>query len=124
MKIVDIYYDNFCPNCTRFINLISKLDWLSLIKIKKLRNTLDTDNAGINKNLAEKQMASFDGNWNYGYLTLFKIFLRIPACWIFIPVFWFLKISTIGQYLYLQLAVNRQIIPLHCNDDSCEIPKR
>lgn len=125
MKKLDIYYDNFCPNCTRFVNLISKLDWLSLIKIKKLRKTLDTDNAlGINKSLAEKQMASFDGTWSYGFSTLFKIFLRIPTFWIFIPVFWFLKISKIGQYFYLQLAVNRQIIPLHCNAESCEIQKK
>lgn len=125
MKILDIYYDDFCPNCTRFINVISKLDWLNLIKIKKLRNILDINNAkGIDENLAEKQMASFDGNWNYGYITLFKIFSRIPVFWIFIPLFWLLKISTHGQYFYLQLAVNRKIIPLHCNGDSCKIPKR
>lgn len=117
-----IYYDNCCPNCTRFANLVEKLDWLHALKVKQLRNAEHLKNAlGINKKLAEKQMASFDGQWFYGFETLFRIFLRIPLFWIFIPIFWLLKISGIGQYLYLQLAVNRQIVPLHCTEESCEI---
>ena len=121
-KLLIIYYDNYCPNCTRFTNLISKLDWFKLIETKQLRNNIHINNAvGINKNIAEKQMASYDGQWTYGYSTLFKIFLRIPLFWIFIPLFWLLDISKLGQYLYLQLAVNRQIIPLHCSEESCEI---
>lgn len=117
-----LYYDNHCPNCTHFANLIQKLDWLHLIEIKQLRNSEHIDNAiGINKTLAEKQMASFDGNWHYGYATLFKIILRIPIFWLLITFFWLLKISTIGQYLYLQLAINRKIIPIHCTEGSCEL---
>lgn len=117
-----IYYDNQCPYCTRFANLINKLDWFRLIEIKQLRNPKHIENAkGIIEALAEKQMASFDGNWYYGYATLFKIFLRIPLFWVFIPLFWILKISTIGQYLYIQLSVNRKIIPIHCTEDSCEL---
>lgn len=122
MKKLNIYYDNYCPNCIQFTNLIKKLDWLKLLKIKQLKNSEHINKAkGINKTLAEKQMASFDGNWYYGYATLFKIFLRIPLLWTIIPLLWILKISKIGQYLYLQLAVNRKIIPIHCTEDSCEL---
>ena len=117
-----IFYDNHCPKCTRFANLILKLDWLSLIQTKQLRNPSHINIAiGINKKLAEKQMASFDGSWSYGYKTLFKIFLRIPLFWILLPLFWLLKISNLGQYLYIQLAINRQIIPIHCTEESCEL---
>ena len=117
-----IFYDNHCPNCSRFTKLVQKLDWFHLIEIKQLRNPKHIENAkGINEGLAEKQMASFDENWSYGYKTLFKIFLRIPLFWIFLPLFWLLKISNIGQYLYIQLAINRQIIPLHCTKDSCKL---
>jgi len=117
-----IYYDNYCPNCSRFANLIQKLDWFKLVETKQLRNPQHINTAkGINNTLAEQQMASFDGKWNYGYKTLFKIFLRIPLFWLFIPLLWLLDISKFGQYLYLQLAVNRQIIPLHCTEESCEI---
>ena len=117
-----IYYDNYCPNCTRFVNVVSKLDWLNLIILQQLRNKVHLTNAkGINQALAEKQMASFDGKWSYGYLTLFKIFLRLPLFWLLIPFFFILWITKIGQFLYIQLAVNRQIIPLHCTEDSCEL---
>lgn len=117
-----IFYDNYCPNCTRFANLIQKLDWLRLVEIKQLRNPNHLNNSiGINTNLAEKQMASFDGKWSYGYTTLFKIFLRLPIFWLLIPFFWLLKITNIGQCFYLQLAVNRQIIPLHCTEESCKL---
>lgn len=122
MNKFSIYYDNHCPNCTRFANLIQKLDWLHLIHFKHLRNPEHINNAkGIDKILAEKQMASFDGNWYYGYVTLYKIFLRIPAFWPFIPLLFLLKISRLGQNLYIHLAVNRQIIPLHCTEESCEL---
>ena len=117
-----IFYDNYCPNCIRFVNLIQKLDWLKLINTRQLRNPEHIKNtSGINEILAEKQIASFGGKRSYGYTTLFKIFVTIPLFWIFVPIFWLLKISKIGQYLYMQLAVNRQIIPLHCTAESCEI---
>ena len=122
MSKLIIYYDNHCPNCTRFANLTLKLDWFRLIETKQLRNPRHINIAiGINKKLAEKQMASFDGSWCYGYKTLFKIFLRIPLFWILLPLFWLLKISNLGQYLYIQLAINRQIIPIHCTEESCEL---
>lgn len=117
-----IYYDNYCPNCTRFVRIVSKFDWLHLITSKQLRNTQHiTDAIGIDEKLAKKQMASFDGTWSYGYLTLFKIFLRLPILWLFIPVFFIFWITKVGQFFYMQLAVNRQIIPLHCTEDSCEL---
>lgn len=122
MKKIIIYYDNYCPNCTRFIKIVEKFDWWCIIIPKQLRNLEHINNAiGIDKSLAEKQMASYDGKWSYGYLTLFKIFLRLPILWSFLPIFFILWITKIGQFFYMQLAVNRQIIPLHCTEDSCEL---
>ncbi|RZJ48708.1 MAG: DUF393 domain-containing protein [Flavobacterium sp.] len=122
MKKIIIYYDNYCPNCNRFVEITTRFDWLNLITKKQLRNKEHIKNSkGINTLLAEKQMASFDGKWSYGYLTLFKIFLRLPILWVLIPFFFILWITKIGQFFYIQLAVNRQIIPLHCTEDSCEL---
>ena len=119
---LDIFYDNFCPNCTRFIKFIEKFDWFNLIVIYQLRNIAHIKSAkGINQNLAEKQMASFTNKWSYGYETLFKIFVRVPLFWTVLPLLYVLKISNLGQYLYLQLAINRKIIPLHCSENSCEL---
>lgn len=117
-----IYYDNHCPNCTRFSKIVRKLDWFKLITIKQLRNTKHIQYAqGIDIALAEQQMASFHHKWRYGYTTLFNIFLRLPLFWIFIPILYLLEITKIGQYLYIKIAVNRKIIPLHCSKDSCQL---
>lgn len=117
-----IYYDNYCPNCTRFARLVQRLDWRHRIEICRLRNLETRDlSLGIDAGLAEKQMASYDGRWAYGYPTLVRIFQKLPAFWPALPFFWLLKLSGLGQILYLQLAVNRKIIPLHCSEDGCKV---
>jgi predicted DCC family thiol-disulfide oxidoreductase YuxK len=122
MKILIIFYDNHCPNCTRFTKLIQKLDWLKLIKIKQLRNELVSNSfRDIDLELAEQQMASFGTKWHYGFNSIYFIFARIPVCWVFLPLFYLLKVTGLGQYLYIQLAIKRTIIPIHCNTMTCEI---
>ena len=116
-----VYYDNWCKNCSRFMKLIHRLDWFNRISGKELRNENHTKNAdGLDLVLAEEQLASVSkGKWKYGYDSLYRIFLRIPLFWLFVPLFWLLKITRLGQPLYMQLAVNRQIIPLHCGSENC-----
>jgi predicted DCC family thiol-disulfide oxidoreductase YuxK len=118
MKHITIFYDNFCPNCTRFSKIVQKLDWLNLIKIKQLRNELDVNSIyGIDLELAKKQMASFGTKWQYGYYSLFYIMVRLPLFWVFIPFLYILKITKIGQLIYVEFALNRKII--HCDTESC-----
>ena len=122
MKKLIIFYDNWCPNCTKFANHIQKIDWLNLIDFKELRNENHTNQfIEINIALAKQQMASYTNKWNYGYISLYLIFLRIPLFWISIPFFWLLKVTKFGQYLYKELALKRKIIPLHCDSETCEI---
>lgn len=121
-KILTIYYDNYCPNCTRFAGVVHRLDCLHRVEIRPLRNLEQRDREmGINIGFAEKEMASYDGRWAYGYPTLVKIFEKLPAFWLALPLFWLLKFTGLGQILYLQLAVNRKIIPLHCPEDGCKL---
>lgn len=120
MKKIIIFYDNWCPNCTRFSNLIKKLDWLNLLTVKELRNEIHlADHKGIDITLAKQQMASFINKWNYGFKTIYLMIIRIPVFFPLIPFLFLLNISGCGQFLYMHLAVNRKIIPLHCNSDSC-----
>ncbi|WP_313000535.1 DCC1-like thiol-disulfide oxidoreductase family protein [Chryseobacterium gleum] len=122
MKSLIIFYDNWCPHCTRFTKFIKKFDWLNLIDTKQLRVIDDLkEHYDLNKSLAMKQMASYDERWYYGYDSLYNIFLRIPIFWIFFPGFFLLKISRIGQALYVQLALKRKIIPIHCSEESCDL---
>lgn len=122
MKKLIIFYDNWCPNCTKFANHIQKIDWLNLIDFKELRNKNHTNQfIEINIELAKQQMASYTNKWNYGYISLYLIFLRIPLFWISVPFFWLLKVTNFGQYLYKELALKRKIIPLHCDSETCKI---
>lgn len=123
MNKLIIFYGNWCPNCNRFKNFIQKLDLLNLVFFKELRKNIENETyKDIDKTLALQEMASYNkGNWNYGFSSIFLILLRIPLFWITIPIFYIFKLTGLGQYLYKQLAINRKIIPLHCNKETCEI---
>jgi predicted DCC family thiol-disulfide oxidoreductase YuxK len=122
MKSLTIFYDNFCPNCSKFSKLVQKLDWLKLIQIKELRTELHTNSfPEIDLELAKQQMASFGTKWHYGYNSLYFIFLRLPLFWLIIPFFYILKITKLGQLMYVELALKRKIIPMHCDATSCKI---
>jgi predicted DCC family thiol-disulfide oxidoreductase YuxK len=122
MKLT-IFYDNWCPNCSKFANLIQKLDWLKSIEIKQIRNEADTSSLySIDLELAKQQMATFTNKWHYGFNSLFFISVRVPLFWLFIPVLYLLKITNIGHFLYVQLAIRRKIIPLHCDKKTCGMP--
>ena len=122
MKKITVFYDNWCPKCTQFIKIVKKLDLLTLIDNKQLSNIEHTKLFDdLNIELATKQMVSYNNKWNYGYISIYLIIERIPFFWIFLPFFWILKITGLGQYLYRELAINRKIIPLHCDENSCKI---
>ena len=121
MKKIIVIYDNWCPNCTKFIRTIQKLDWLKLIDVTKLRDLDINTFPNLNLELAKNQMASYNRNWNYGFQSIYLIFTRLPVFWLVIPIFFILKITGIGQYFYNELAIKRQIIPIHCNSEGCEI---
>nr|WP_321231566.1 DCC1-like thiol-disulfide oxidoreductase family protein [uncultured Psychroserpens sp.] len=120
MGTLKVYYDNWCPNCTKFMKFIKKMDVLNLIVFIKLREYDGFD--GINLKEAEKKMASTidHKSWNYGYKSIYEIFKRIPFFWVFIPVLFLLKIGKLGEFLYNELALKRKIIPMHCNEH-CQI---
>lgn len=123
MKII-IFFDNYCKMCKRTASLIKKLDWLNLIHTHPLRDFLAQKNTlGIDENLALQQIPSYNHQWQYGYATLFEIMKRLPLFWIFLPFLWILKISGIGQFLYLKLAIQRHIIPIQCNAN-CPTPSK
>ncbi len=122
MKNLIIFYDNWCPNCTRFSKIVQQLDWLNLIGVKQLRNYDDVSHfPDLNITLAKKLMASLGKNWHYGFDSIFYIFMRLPLFWFFVPFLFLLKITKLGQVLYNELALKRKIIPLHCSEDSCGI---
>ena len=120
MKKLTIFYDNWCPNCTRFNKIVEKLDWFNLIDSKQLRNIQNTQQfKDLKLGLAHQQMASYTIKWNYGFVSIFLILSRLPIFWIFFPFLYIFKITGFGQLIYKELAIKRKIIPLHCDENSC-----
>lgn len=121
MKKITLYYDNFCPNCKRFSKLIKKIDWFDRIIIRELRNPEHISQIlGIDLDLAEKEIASYDGNWAYGFESLLKIFRKLPLLWGFLPFLYLFHYFGMGNYLYRKIANNRTIISLHCSEETCQ----
>ena len=118
-----VLFDSWCPNCRKFANLINRLDWLNLINFISLRDFEKFSSIlnGIEIEIAKKQMASYTNKWRYGFISIYYILIRVPLFWAFIPLLYFLKITKIGQYLYIQLSLKRKIIPIHCDADTCNI---
>ncbi len=53
MEKIIIFYDNWCPNCTRFAKFVNRWNGLGLVEVKKLRDNLHI--RGLNANLAIKK---------------------------------------------------------------------
>lgn len=122
MKKITLYYDNFCPNCKRFSKLIKKIDWFNKIIIRELRNPEHISQiSGIDLDLAHKEIASYDGNWTYGFKSLLKIFRKLPILWGLLPLLYIFNALGIGDYFYRKIAQNRTIVSLHCAEETCQL---
>lgn len=123
MSKLILFYDNWCPNCSNFVKTIKKNDFFNKIDVVELRKVLENrlNYIALDEKLAKKQMASYSNlKYSYGYDSIFEIFKRIPHFWFLLPLLYFFKITKLGQNIYLTLAINRKIIPIHC-DKNCQI---
>ena len=75
----------------------------------------------ISKEKGLEQLASINRHSSvfYGYDSIWQIVVRLPLLWVFVPVFYILKVSRLGHWAYKELAIKRQIIPLHCKEEDC-----
>jgi predicted DCC family thiol-disulfide oxidoreductase YuxK len=117
-----IFIDGWCPNCRRFEKIILKIDICKIIEMHNIRE-LQKSEFNIDFDLAKKYMASIDSNKNiaYGYTSIYRIFKTLPLLWVFVPILFLLHVSNLGEILYNELAVKRKIIPLTCDENSCQI---
>lgn len=104
--------------CVRFGALLKRLDVFNQIKQEDIRFY---EGQLISKEKGLKVMASTNRHSSvfYGYDSIWQIVLRLPFLWVFVPLFFFLKMSRIGHWSYNELAVKRRIIPLHCQEEDC-----
>jgi len=106
--------------CCRFGKIVSQLDVLKLITIENLREIEMESTISKQKALIAMATINKQAKIYCGFDSIFQISLRLRLLWILVPFFPLLKVSHIGNYLYNELAVKRNIIPIHCTD-KCNI---
>ena len=113
-----IYIDKWCPLCVRFGTLLKRLDIFNNIRQSDIRLY---EGHLVSKEKGLKVMASVNRHSMvfYGFDSIWQILLRLPLLWWLVPFFFVLKVSRIGHWCYKELAVKRQIIPLHCKEEDC-----
>ena len=113
-----IYIDSWCPMCMRFGACLKCLDIFNAIRQADIRSYKGTV---ISKEKGLTQLASISKQSRvfYGYDSILQIVVRLPLLWVFVPFFYILKVSRLGHWAYKELAVKRQIIPLHCKEKDC-----
>lgn len=123
-KII-VFYDSWCPVCTKVKHNIEKLDWFHLIEIRSIRNN-NIKEIDIPLEQLEKEMYCLNiknGKITKGIDAIASIIARLPL----VMIFWIpLKLSSllrIGHVIYNYIAQTRKIIPVNnCEDESCKIP--
>lgn len=104
--------------CVRFGSWLKRLDIFNSICQADIRTYEGT---AISKEKGLAQLASINRSSRvfYGYDSIWQILVRLPLLWVFVPAFYILKVSRLGHWAYKELAIKRQIIPLHCNEEDC-----
>lgn len=121
-RSVVVYIDGWCANCRRFAAFVHRLNVMNLVEIRDIRLLPDTqDNQqnqhNINLQMAITRMAAVTGGRAvYGYNSILEIVKRLPLLWILWPFMYILKLIRVGEAVYNELAIKRQIIPIHCTD--------
>lgn len=112
-----VFVDGWCPMCRKFGRILIKLDILKRIKLADIRTSEVPNEEFRVRGLKAIASINDNGKIYFGFDSIFQISIYIPFLWIFIPLFYFLKITRIGAFFYSELAMKRTIIPLHCKDD-------
>lgn len=122
--ILIVFYDSWCPLCTKIKKRIKRLDWLNKIKMESIRE-VDENIYGVTKEDLEKYMYAINIRTNkivYGIDAFSAISLRIPILFPLWPILAFVSRIGIGQKLYQYFAKRRLIIPIgKCSDKTCKI---
>jgi predicted DCC family thiol-disulfide oxidoreductase YuxK len=123
-----VFYDEYCPLCTKVMKVWSKMDKKDLIDFRSFRREVQIQNESIT--LAEMQKAMYSRKENedryyQGYNTFIQMVFCIPILWWALPFLYFFKVLGIGNLVYRYVAQKRRIVPHNlCEENECKIEKR
>ncbi|MWV44126.1 DUF393 domain-containing protein [Paenibacillus sp. HJL G12] len=138
-----VFYDNWCPMCTRTMRFYRKWDWFKRITFMPAREEQILEQFQVDQEQALKRMVAvkYTKKKKYrmtanaakhletqqfeGIDTIYHMSRQIPILWVLVPFLYAARILGIGAYVYDWIASSRKIIPIgQCEGDVCMIPKR
>jgi predicted DCC family thiol-disulfide oxidoreductase YuxK len=108
-----VYYDGWCPACTRSVLWLDRLDLLSLVRFVSFRGL-----SSVDQRRAERRIVSVEGRGRVreGMDVMLQIAARSPLLWVFVIPLLLIRLVA-GQRAYDVVASRRLIlIPGPCGD--------
>ncbi|MGH9509932.1 MAG: DCC1-like thiol-disulfide oxidoreductase family protein, partial [Terriglobales bacterium] len=122
-----VFYDGWCPLCTRSIRWLGRFDLLSLIDFLSFRDRGVAEQYGLDVSRAERRIQSVtaSGKIREGMDVLLQIGLRAAPLWPVLPLL-LLGRLVVGQWGYDALASGRLILVPGACGQHCDlsIPSR
>ncbi|MDR6225780.1 DCC1-like thiol-disulfide oxidoreductase family protein [Desmospora profundinema] len=120
---ITVFYDGWCPFCTKSVKTASRLDWFGWIRFVSFREPGVVTQWGLDPDRLEKRLHSTaDGiRFQEGIDGIIQMTGRLPLLWPALPLLWLAKGMGFGQRLYDWIASRRTIIPTGGCDDHCDL---
>lgn len=118
--MLTLFYDNRCPICLRTKAVLERIDFGRQLAFIGIRNKdIFNTYTSLDEAKALQRMASLLNNEIvYGFASVFRIVRTLPLLWIFVPAFYLLKWTSIGEKAYDEIALKRKLLPASC-DENC-----
>lgn len=123
-----MFYDGWCPVCTRSADLVRRLDVLQRVTPVSFRDPGVIERHGLDLARLEQRMQCRDaatGTVSEGIDAVIAVARRVPALWPALPLLALSRSLGVGGRLYDFIARRRRILPLgHCGAPGCRLDER
>ncbi|GAA0437617.1 DUF393 domain-containing protein [Virgibacillus sp. AGTR] len=120
-----VFYDTWCPVCTRSMKILAKMDCFRRLQYESTRNIAVLNEYGLEYEKVEKRMHTIiiiNGVIEEGIDSILRIAKQVPFLWPAVPLLKLFIWVGVGSRLYDWLASKRKILPVGgCEGDSCRI---
>lgn len=127
MARLTVYYDGWCPLCTRIRQRLERLDWLGHLAFASIREAGLAERLGRSPEALAARMhiqVERTGQIADGIEAVVAIASHLPLLWPLWPFAWLAAKLGFGQPLYDAIARRRTVLPVGgCDDGACELPR-
>ncbi len=126
VESIIVFYDGWCPLCTRASRRLARLDWLGRLRFVSIREPGAAEEAGVPPERLAARLhvrSARTGRWAEGIWAVAAIAARLPLFWPLWPLLVAAGVSGLGQPVYDFIARRRAIVPAgQCDEHGCRLP--